>query len=204
MRTVAFTILTFLAACNSSGSTARDDMSDGRAGAPSNSSGSTAEDDISDKRAGAPSETGRYYQWDLARSVKGAEVHFGTVPKTHRLGDPPVSIKVAYRNAPAGAGILVSIARDVPFDQLRDEPESGGGLYEAPIPVEGSGTIMIKLDKTFLSTACDTNRPALLKTGGHILLASMVNYRDVDFTMIEVPGRMDLAQSLTSPIMLVK
>ena len=159
---------------------------------------------MADRGIGAPSETGRYYKWDLAPSVNGAEVHFGIVPNTHRLGDPPISIMIAYRNAPTGAGIQVSISRDVPFEQLRTEPNSGGDLYEAPIAVEGSGTITIELNKTFLSTADDSNRPALLKTGRHILLASMVNYRDASFTMIEVPSRRTLAQSLSSPIVLTK
>jgi hypothetical protein len=151
----------------------------------------------------AGSSQGSLYDRPLVSSVDGAEVRFEALPETWTLAKPGLSVRVIYRNAPAGAGLQVHVTRDVSRRELADLPSSGGGLTAQPIPVEGDGVIEVKLTDEAFSAPADTPRPVPLQAGSHVLLAQLYNHRRGTIGYVRRrPEDRTLAEALSPPIML--
>lgn len=142
-----------------------------------------------------------HYDVPLTPSVDGAELEVRGVPTTWTRATPGFRFRVTYRNAPANAGLMVWIVRDVPRRSLGQLVESGGALMELPIPIQGNGTTDILFDGQAYSAPADAPVARGVSTGRHIVFAYMLNHRSpVTGWVLQVPNARTLAETRSAPI----
>src|SRR4249919_252812 len=88
------------------------------------------------------------YDRPVLPSMDGTSLSVAAVPSRWRRGAPGFAVRVTYRNAPPGAGLMLYVTRDVPLSALGNFPSSGGGLLVVPVPIEGDGVQEIRFDGT--------------------------------------------------------
>jgi hypothetical protein len=131
-----------------------------------------------------------------------AELTLSGVPATWTRGDEGFVLRIDYRNAPADAGLVVALRRDVSGPQSARLPESGGSLTHLPLPVEHSGTQEVRFEGTAVSAPLDYPEAFPVRTGWHIFYAYLLNHRGPIHTMIQHPGERILAETGPVPIMI--
>ena len=112
-----------------------------------------------------------------APSVDGAGLDLAGVPTRWRRDGDGFAVQVTYRNAPADAGLTVSLVPDVPLAELRHLNMSGGGLTPMPIPVQGDGSVEVRFDGVGYLAPTDAPRAFPVRPGRYIFIVQMLNHR---------------------------
>ncbi|HEY5713315.1 MAG TPA: hypothetical protein VIT38_15575 [Allosphingosinicella sp.] len=185
MRTLAAALLgTFaLCACARSGTGANDQAEAGPDNAQTQASGQF------------------HYDRPLLPSTDGTSLSVSALPSSWTRGAPGFAIRVAYRNAPQGAGLMMYIARDVPLATLGNHPSSGGGLMAVPVPIEGNGVHEVRFDGNAFLAPADVPTQFPIRAGRHIVIAYLLNHRRGVIGMVrQNPNDRILAEARSQPI----
>jgi hypothetical protein len=153
----------------------------------------------------AQNQTSAQFHYDrpLLPSVDGTLLSVAAVPSTWTRGAPGLALRIAYRNAPRGAGLMVYIARDVPLSTLGSFPASGGGLTAVPVPIEGSGVQEIRFEGNAVLAPADAPAPFPVRAGRHIFIAYLLNHRRGVIGMTrQDPNDRILAEARSQPIVI--
>lgn len=145
-----------------------------------------------------------HYDQPMAAPVANASVTLSAPPQRWRIGSPGFTIRVYYRNAPPGSGLIVGINRDLPARAIGQLPHSGGGITDMPVPISGDGSVEVRFEGIANTGMADRLDPLPVRSGRHILTAQMLNHqRQTIGLVVRNPDDRVLAEVRSAPFEIV-
>lgn len=142
-----------------------------------------------------------HYDQPMTGPVNDTAIAVSAAPARWRIGSSGFTIRVDYRNAPAGAGLIVGIQRDLPATATGQLPHSGGGITDMPIPISGDGSVEVRFNGIANTGMADGLDPLPVRAGRHILTAQMLNHRRQTIGLvIRQPDDRVLAETRSAPL----